>query len=270
MPNTEARLTPSNAVHLRIGPQVDNVAMEVSERFNDPGDGLGANGRRCRCLRRPSRSLPRRGWKAAYAGDRTPPFWKYGALHLGIQWEEVPDAEPIELKLGERVRFVLINDTMMEHPIHLHGLWSELENGHGEFNPYKHTVIVKPAERLTYLVSADTPGQWAYHCHSRVSHGRRYVPHCGGEAMSALRFDRKEVHVVFRASFWRMVVVLVISAGFTQHVSAQMSMPSPGTERFYDGKPGTHPRKVRSSLRVARVVRRVNSVGMAKAGLEPI
>ena len=51
------------------------------------------------------------------------------------------------------------------HPIHLHGLWSELENGHGEFNPYKHTVIVKPAERLSYLVTADTPGRWAYHCH---------------------------------------------------------------------------------------------------------
>ena len=69
------------------------------------------------------------------------------------------------MKLGERVRFVLINDTMMEHPIHLHGLWSELENGRGEFNPYKHTVIVKPAERLSYLVTADTPGQWALHCH---------------------------------------------------------------------------------------------------------
>jgi FtsP/CotA-like multicopper oxidase with cupredoxin domain len=63
------------------------------------------------------------------------------------------------------VRFVLINDTMMEHPIHLHGLWSELENGHSEFNPYKHTVIVKPAQRVSYLVTADTPGQWAYHCH---------------------------------------------------------------------------------------------------------
>jgi FtsP/CotA-like multicopper oxidase with cupredoxin domain len=54
---------------------------------------------------------------------------------------------------------------MMEHPIHLHGLWSELENGHGEFNPYKHSIIVKPAERVSYPVSADTPGHWAYHCH---------------------------------------------------------------------------------------------------------
>src|SRR3982074_1015992 len=71
----------------------------------------------------------------------------------------------LNLKLGERVRLVLINDTMMEHPIHLHGLWSELENGHGEFTPYKPTIVEKPAERLSYLVSADTPGHWAYHCH---------------------------------------------------------------------------------------------------------
>jgi FtsP/CotA-like multicopper oxidase with cupredoxin domain len=60
---------------------------------------------------------------------------------------------------------VLINDTMMEHPIHRHGLWSKLENGHGAFNPYKHTILVKPAERVSYLVSADTRGRWAYHCH---------------------------------------------------------------------------------------------------------
>jgi CopA family copper-resistance protein len=165
MANTEARLTPSNAVHLRIGPQVDNVAMEVSERLNDPGDGLAANGRRV---------LTYADLRARYRGvDGRPPTREI-ELHLsgnmeryiwGFNGKKFADAEPIELKLGERVRFVLINDTMMEHPIHLHGLWSELENGHGEFNPYKHTVIVKPAERLTYLVSADTPGQWAYHCH---------------------------------------------------------------------------------------------------------
>ena len=60
---------------------------------------------------------------------------------------------------------MLINDTMMEHPIHLHGLWSELDNGHGEYRPYKHTINVKPGEKLSYLVTADEPGRWAYHCH---------------------------------------------------------------------------------------------------------
>jgi CopA family copper-resistance protein len=165
MMDTETRLAPSNPVHLHVGPQVDNVQMNVSERLNDPGDGLAGNGRRV---------LTYADLRARYRGvDGRPPTREI-ELHLsgnmeryiwGFNGKKSADAEPIELKLGERVRFVLINDTMMEHPIHLHGLWSELENGHGEFNPYKHTVIVKPSERLSYLVTADTPGQWAYHCH---------------------------------------------------------------------------------------------------------
>jgi CopA family copper-resistance protein len=165
MAGTADRLRPSNAVHLHVGPQVDNVAMEVSERLNDPGDGLTGNSRRV---------LTYADLRARYRGADGRPPTREIELHLsgnmeryiwGFNGKKFSNAEPIELKLGERVRFVLINDTMMGHPIHLHGLWSELENGHGEFNPYKHTVIVKPAERLSYLVTADTPGQWAYHCH---------------------------------------------------------------------------------------------------------
>ena len=53
----------------------------------------------------------------------------------------------------------------MEHPIHLHGLYSEIENGQGDHRPLKHTVLVKPGERMSYLVSADAPGHWAFHCH---------------------------------------------------------------------------------------------------------
>jgi CopA family copper-resistance protein len=165
MPDVEAPLTPPNPVRLHVGPQVDNVAMEVSERLNEPGDGLTGNGRRV---------LTYADLRARYRGADGRPPTREIELHLtgnmeryiwGFNGKKFSDAEPIELKLGERVRFVLINDTMMEHPIHLHGLWSELENGHSEFNPYKHTVIVKPAERLSYLVTADTPGRWAYHCH---------------------------------------------------------------------------------------------------------
>ena len=69
------------------------------------------------------------------------------------------------MRLGVRVRFVLINDTMVEGPIHLHGLGSELENGQGGDNPFKHTIISQPGGRLSYLGSADTPGLWALHCH---------------------------------------------------------------------------------------------------------
>ena len=134
-------------------------------RLNEPGDGLENNGRRV---------LTYADLRARYRGvDGRPPTREI-ELHLtgnmerfiwGFNGQKFSSAEPIELKLGERVRIVLINDTMMEHPIHLHGLWSELENGQGPFNPYKHTITVKPSERVSYLVSADTRGRWAYHCH---------------------------------------------------------------------------------------------------------
>jgi CopA family copper-resistance protein len=150
---------------LRIGPEVVGIAMKTSPRLHDPGDGLNGNGRRV---------LTYSDLRALYKGvDGRPPTREI-ILHLtgnmeryiwGFDGYKFSQAEPIHLKLGERVRFVLINDTMMEHPIHLHGLWGELENGSGEFSPYKHTLLVKPAERVSYLISADTPGRWAFHCH---------------------------------------------------------------------------------------------------------
>jgi len=135
------------------------------ERLAEPGNGLNDNGRRV---------LTYEDLRALCRGADPRPPDREIELHLtgnmerfiwGFNGEKFSAAEPIRLKLGERVRFILVNDTMMGHPIHLHGLWSELENGHGEFRPYKHTINVKPGERLSYLVSADTPGHWAYHCH---------------------------------------------------------------------------------------------------------
>ena len=73
--------------------------------------------------------------------------------------------QPIPFRYGERLRLILVNDTMMEHPIHLHGMWMELENGGGAHQPRKHTVSVKPAERLSVAITADAPGQWVMHCH---------------------------------------------------------------------------------------------------------
>ena len=75
------------------------------------------------------------------------------------------DADPIQLKFGERVRITLVNNTMMNHPMHLHGVWSDLETGEGGFIPRKHTVVVQPGSKISYLVTADALGQWAYHCH---------------------------------------------------------------------------------------------------------
>jgi FtsP/CotA-like multicopper oxidase with cupredoxin domain len=143
---------------------VDNVAMMPSSRLQSAGDGFPA-GRRV---------LSYADLRATRPGADPRPPARDIALHLtgnmerfiwGFDGKKFSEAEPIVLQRRERVRFVLINDTMMEHPIHLHGLWSEIENGHGDFRPYKHTINVKPGERLSYLVTADTPGRWAFHCH---------------------------------------------------------------------------------------------------------
>ena len=75
------------------------------------------------------------------------------------------DAEPLRLTYGERLRIVLVNDTMMTHPIHLHGMWSDLEHDAGDFMVRKHTIDMPPGTRRTYRVRADALGRWAYHCH---------------------------------------------------------------------------------------------------------
>jgi len=143
---------------------VDNVAMMPAERLRRAGEGFPA-GRRV---------LSYADLRATRPGSDPRPPTHEVRLHLtgnmerfiwGFDGKKFSEAGPIELKRGDRVRFVLINDTMMEHPIHLHGLWSELDNGHGEYRPYKHTIDVKPGERLSYLITADAPGRWAFHCH---------------------------------------------------------------------------------------------------------
>ena len=75
------------------------------------------------------------------------------------------EALPIHFRYGERLRIVLVNDTMMNHPIHLHGMWSDLESENGEFQVRKHTINVQPAQRIAYRVTADARGHWAFHCH---------------------------------------------------------------------------------------------------------
>jgi FtsP/CotA-like multicopper oxidase with cupredoxin domain len=74
-------------------------------------------------------------------------------------------AEPIRLTYGERLRIVLVNDSMMSHPIHLHGMWSDLEDDAGAFLVRKHTVDMPPGTKRSYRVTADALGRWAYHCH---------------------------------------------------------------------------------------------------------
>jgi L-ascorbate oxidase len=80
----------------------------------------------------------------------------------GVKYE---DAEPIRLQYGERVRITFINETMMAHPMHLHGLWSILDNGSGKWDPVKHVVNVNPGTTVSFETEVDEPGQWAFHCH---------------------------------------------------------------------------------------------------------
>ena len=85
-------------------------------------------------------------------------MWSFDGL-------EYSKAKSLHFHYGERLRVILLNDTMMSHPVHLHGMWSELENPEGGFQVRKHTIIVQPAQRVTFLVTADALGRWPWHCH---------------------------------------------------------------------------------------------------------
>src|SRR6185369_2922255 len=79
--------------------------------------------------------------------------------------QKYSESQPIRLKHNETVRFVFVNETMMNHPMHLHGLWFELDNGAGEERPRKHVVNVPPGRTVAVDVTASEIGRWAFHCH---------------------------------------------------------------------------------------------------------
>ena len=150
---------------LEGNPEVDNVAMAPKNRLDEAGDGLDGNGRRNLTYAKlaalsPDRSLtpPTRAIEFHLTGNMERFVW-------GFDGKTFSEALPVHVKLGERVRFILINNTMMEHPIHLHGYLFALENGQGDRLPLKHTVNVKPGEKLSFVFTADAPGRWAFHCH---------------------------------------------------------------------------------------------------------
>ncbi|MCG8001738.1 MAG: copper resistance system multicopper oxidase [Candidatus Thiodiazotropha lotti] len=147
------------------GPHVDMRADAPQYRLDDPGVGLRNNGRRVLTyadlrnlrvsadLREPDREI-----ELHLTGNMGRYMWSInGVKHA--------DAEPLRWKLGERLRITFINDSMMNHPMHLHGMWSDLETGGNNFLPRKHTVVVQPGSRISYRVTVDAEGGWAYHCH---------------------------------------------------------------------------------------------------------
>ena len=154
-------------VHVKseYGPQVDMRADGARYRLDDPGVGLRNNGRRVltyadlrNLYKTPDPRDPGREINLHLTGNMSRYMWSMNGIKFA-------DASLLQLKYGERVRINLLNDTMMNHPIHLHGMWSDLETGDPGHIPRKHTVIVQPGERISYLVTADAMGGWAYHCH---------------------------------------------------------------------------------------------------------
>lgn len=146
-------------------PLVDMQAMSVKPKLDDPGIGLRNNGRKVLTyadLRStfpdPDGREPGRTLELHLTGHMEKFVWSFNGVKFS-------DATPLLLKYGERLRIVLINDTMMTHPIHLHGMWSDLEDENGQFMVRKHTIDVPPGSRRSYRVTADALGRWAYHCH---------------------------------------------------------------------------------------------------------
>ncbi|MBL0162118.1 MAG: copper resistance system multicopper oxidase [Xanthomonadales bacterium] len=160
-----APMITANHARTEYGPGIDMRVDMPRTNLDDPGIGLRNNGRKVLTYadlhtiggsidpRAPGREI-----ELHLTGNMERYMWSFDA-------EKFNDSKPVHFRHGERLRVVLVNDTMMPHPIHLHGLWSELENPNGEFQVRKHTIMVQPAQRVTYGVSADALGRWAYHCH---------------------------------------------------------------------------------------------------------
>jgi CopA family copper-resistance protein len=148
------------------GPGNSTVAMAPTNRLGEPG--LGLEGMPWRVLvyndlqsLKPGYDTrpPEREIEIHATGNMERYMWSFD----GKKYSEA--MEPIAFHYGERLRFTWVNDTMMDHPLHLHGMFMELDNGHGAHKPRKHTIILKPGEKLSSEITVDAPGLWAFHCH---------------------------------------------------------------------------------------------------------
>ena len=147
------------------GPSTDMRVDMPRTNLDDPGIGLRDNGRRVLTLadlRTVGGPLdprgPEREIELHLTGNMERYAWSFDGLEFG-------QSTPVHFRYGERLRVILHNDTMMTHPMHLHGMWSELESPDGRFLARRHTLPVQPAQRISFLVTADALGRWAWHCH---------------------------------------------------------------------------------------------------------
>ncbi|OXR47906.1 copper resistance protein CopA [Pusillimonas sp. T2] len=165
---SSAPLGPGKTVrHARTeyGPSVDMRVDTPRTNLDDPGIGLRNNGRRVLTLadlHTLGGPMDPRGAEREIELHLTGHMERYSWSFDGVEFGQ---STPVHLRYGERVRVILHNDTMMTHPMHLHGVWSELETPDGAFQARLHTIPVQPAQRISFLVTADALGRWAWHCH---------------------------------------------------------------------------------------------------------
>ena len=157
----------SNAPQVKDGPGVQTISPMPTDRSGEPPVGLEGLDHRVlvyrdlvALTRNPDVRAPTRAMDIHLTGNMERYMWSFD----GVKMSE--PAAPIPFRLGERVRVTLINDTMMPHPIHLHGHFFELVTGHGAFGPRKHTVNVPPGGKMTFDLTASAAGDWAFHCHN--------------------------------------------------------------------------------------------------------
>ena len=157
----------ANAPQVDKNPGVQAISPMPVDRMGDPGTGLEDVGHRVLTYRdlialerNPDVRAPSRRLDIHLTGNMERYMWSFD----GVKMSE--PAEPIPFRHNERVRIRLVNDTMMQHPIHLHGHFFELVTGQGAFAPRKHTVNVQPGGTATFDVTLDARGDWAFHCHN--------------------------------------------------------------------------------------------------------
>lgn len=154
-----------NHAKTEYGASIDMRVDTPRTNLDDPGVGLRNNGRRVLTLSQlhtVGGPMDPRGAEREIELHLTGNMERYTWSFDGVEYGK---STPVHFRYGERVRVILHNDTMMTHPMHLHGMWSELESPDGQFLARRHTIPVQPAQRISFLVTADALGRWAWHCH---------------------------------------------------------------------------------------------------------
>ncbi|MDP8914600.1 MAG: multicopper oxidase domain-containing protein, partial [Pseudomonadota bacterium] len=166
MDHSDMDMRDRSKVTFPVGVGVDMIAPNPVDRTGEPGIGLEDVGHKVLTYRdlvsltpNPDKRAPTRAIEIHLTGNMERFMWSIDGQKLS------ENPEPIRFELNERVRVTMVNDTMMTHPMHIHGHFFEVVNGHSGSHPVKHTVMVLPGGKVSFDMTADAPGDWAFHCH---------------------------------------------------------------------------------------------------------